>query len=583
MKVLRGIGASTGVAIGKAFFVERGPLRVPRKKIPSAKVEEEVARLSAAMQGAAKQLEEVRDKLSKSGTLGEHSYLLDVQNMILEDKAFSEQCPEMIREERINAEWALEKSLKALKAAFEKVRDSYLRERSNDVEHVGMRIMRRLMGFPKEEPCLPPEGAIVVAHDLSPVDTLRFDRSRILGFALDMGGKTSHTAILARSLNLPAVVGLETITKETRPGDELIVDGVEGTVVIRPSESKKEAYRRKGEVYRRVQDSLLEERDLPCATQDGVEIQIAANIELLEELDLLESYGAKGIGLLRTEFLYIGRRRMPTEDEQVDFYLRAAEKSPGPTTIRTIDLGGDKFLSPVKLPGLRDSGFGLRGIRLCLKEREIFKTQLRAILRAAGKNNGIRVMFPLVSGMEELRDAIDLLEEAKGELVAEGFHPAEKIEVGCMIEVPSAALISDFIASEVDFLSVGTNDLIQYAVGIDRADEHVSYLYRPLHPAILRMLKYVVDSAKSKGKPVSICGEMAGDPMYTLILLGLGFRELSMNPLSIPRVRRVIRKADVEEADHLLDRAMMCHTAGEAEKIVSEHMTKRFPKVFMQP
>lgn len=483
----------------------------------------------------------------------------------------------IIEQERINAEWALKKVLKKLMDHFNSVDDDYLRERSYDFEHIISRIIFNLTGRHEDYSLAGiKEPAIVVAHNLSPADTAQMSKEMILGFITDLGGKTSHTAIMARALEIPAIVGLENATIRIATGDTVIIDGTTGTVIINPPESVIAVYRKKQERYADYDRTLHHYRDLPCETKDGRSISLRGNMELIDDVTSLKEHGAEGIGLYRTEFLYMNRRDLPTEEEHYNAYSEVARKVfPHPVIIRTLDIGGDK-----DLPGLNPSeepnpALGLRAIRLCLSHRDVFKAQLKGALRSSAEGN-VKIMFPMISGVGELRMAKAILDEAKAELLREGKPFNADIEIGIMIEVPAAAMIADLLVKEVDFISIGTNDLLQYSLAIDRSNEHVAYLYEPYHPAILRIIKGVARAAMDAGVDVGVCGEMAGEPEYALILLGLGIQTLSMNAISLLKVKRLMRSINYSWAIKICDEIAGFATSLEVER----HVSARLPEFY---
>ncbi len=579
-RVFTGIGVSPGVVVGKALLLEAPGLTFTPRRISHLLVEAEIARLRKALEQSKRELMEVRERLLSKG-LTQQASLIDVHLQLLEDRMLVKGAEELIREELINAEWALEMTLKRILEAFEGLNEEYIRERREDVRHVIERVMRHLTGHPS--PNLDEvAGVVVVAHDLSPGDTAQLNIAKVMGFATDIGSATSHTAIVAKSLGLPAVVGLREITAHVKGGETVIIDGHEGVVILEPTESTLKEYDLKRQRYRYLVRELLRFAPLPSETLDGYHLALRANIEFVEEVRVLEQYGAEGIGLYRTEYLYLNRRDLPTEEEHLRYYRQVVtEVSPHPATIRTLDLGGDKFASRIYLPREMNPALGLRAIRLCLKDRELFKTQLRGILRASAYGK-VRILLPMISGLEELRQAKGVIEEAKEELDRDGIPFDPQVEVGVMIEIPSAAVIADLLAREVNFFSIGTNDLIQYTLAIDRINEHVAYLYQPLHPAILRLIEGIVERAHGAGIGVGICGEMAADPLYSLLFLGMGLDELSMNPMAIPRVKRVIRKATQDLGRELLRRVLKCETAEEAEAFLRQEMACLFPDDFIR-
>lgn len=580
-KFIQGIGASPGVVIGKAYLVERFKVRLPQKKIDSEQVEEETKRFLHAIRKSQDQLLEIKEKILDP-KVRQHAFILDVHLMILKDEMLLQDTLETIREKRVNAEWALDLTMEKLDSAFKTIEDEYLRERRSDLHYVAARIFRNLMGKKHDDITKIKGKVIVVAHDLSPADTLQMNLEHISGFVTDIGGKVSHTAILSRSLGIPAVVGLEVATSLISGGDVLIIDGESGEVVINPTEEVSQSFLERKRRTQWIEREVLKYANLPAETCDGFRIRLQGNIEMLEEIPSAKRHGADGIGLYRTEILYLNRKDLPTEEEHFQTYRRLAEEiSPSSATIRTLDIGGDKFLSNYSKNNELNPALGLRAIRFSMKEVDIFKTQLRGILRASvfGK---LKILFPMISGVEEIRQAKAVLEEVKKELILSNIPFDPKIKVGAMIEIPSASVVADLLAREVDFFSIGTNDLIQYALAVDRVNEHVSYLYEPLHPAILRIIRGVVQSARQANIPVAICGEMAADPAYALILLGLGLDEFSMNPVSIPKVKKVFRKVRFEEIRSFVEQLFQFSTVSEIESFVRSWMSKQFPEDFVE-
>ena len=580
--VLKGIGVSPGVVIGKVYRFDPLDVQLSFYKLEDLTlIPKEIARFKNALKESERELLKIQENLKKT-KVTEPLYIIDVHILILQDKKFIRRTIKYIRRLGINAEWAVRMTLDHYKQIFEGVQDVYISGRISDVQYVGQRILRNLSGEKKEIVWAIGDGVIVVTHDLSPADTAQMKIDKVVGFATDSGGRTSHTAIIARSMELPAVAGLDNITHIARTGDEIIVDGTSGLVVVNPYPDMLKRYEEKRLLYSASKEEYLKYAKLPAVTKDDYKVQIGGNIEFVEEMPSAITHGVEYIGLYRTEFIYINREELPTEDDHFNNYSQiVTTKGLLWSTIRTFDLGGDKFPKYQKQVKEMNPQMGLRAIRFCLKEVEIFKTQLRAIWRV-GALGKVKILFPMISGVEEIREAKKLLEEAKNELLAQGVRIASEMEIGAMIEVPTAAIIADMLAREVDFFSIGTNDLIQYSLASDRANERLTYLYEPLHPAVLRLIKKVVDAAHDAKIRVAMCGEMAGDPLCSLILLGLELDELSMNHLAIPRVKKIIRESTLQESKLLLKKAMSFNTAAEVRACVQEYMLERFPGEFQK-
>jgi phosphotransferase system enzyme I (PtsI) len=580
-KFIQGIGASPGIIIGRAYLLERFKVRLPQKQIDPVQVEEEVKRFLHAIQKSQDQLTEIKEKILDL-EVRKHSFILDVHSMILNDEMLLQDTLETIRKKKVNAEWALDLTLEKLDTAFKAIEDEYLRERRSDLHYVAARIFRNLLGKKHDDITKIKGKAVVVAHDISPADTLQMNLEHVAGFITDIGGKVSHTAILSRSLGIPAVVGLEVATSLINGGDLLIIDGETGEVVINPTEEVSQSFLKRKRRTKWIEQEILKYASLPTETRDGVRARLQANIEMVEEISSAKKHGAEGIGLYRTEILYLNRKDLPTEEEHFQTYRRLAEDIyPAAATIRTLDIGGDKFLSGYSKNNELNPALGLRAIRFSLKEIDIFKTQLRGILRAS-THGKLRILFPMISGIEEIRQAKAIFEEVKKGLVKARIPFDQEIKIGAMIEIPSASVTADLLAREVDFFSIGTNDLIQYALAVDRINEHVSYLYEPLHPAILRIIRGVVQAAHQAKIPVAICGEMATEPAYALVLLGLGLYEFSMNPVSIPKVKKVFRMSRFEETQSLVEQLFQFPTASEIESFVRNWMAKQFSEDFIE-
>ena len=578
--IIKGIGGSPGIVMGRAQPISRDKLDIfAYRLIAPTEVSSEEERFKNAVETSKKQCLKIKENIL-SQDAKEVAYIIDAQLMILEDKMLFDATINRIKEEKINAEWALEITMQNLRRAFRDIDDAYLSERKTDIDYIGERLLRNLLG--RKQVVIPElkEKVIIVAHDLSPANTAQMTKDNIIGFTTDIGGKTSHTAIMARALEIPAVVGTERITQEVEIGDFLIIDGTTGIVILNPSKAIMNAYLEKKKIYEGLEKELFKYKDLYAETIDGYRVKVMANIELLEEIPSVLEHGSEGIGLYRTEFLYMNRKELPSEEEHFQTYKSVVEQLyPHFTTIRTLDIGGDKFISHLELAEEMNPALGLRAIRFCLKEVDIFKTQLRAILRASNFGK-VRVLFPMISGVGEILQAKEILEEVKLELKKRGLPFDSNIEIGIMIEIPSAVTLADILAKEVDFFSIGTNDLIQYSLAIDRVNEHVDYLYEPLHPAVLRVIKHVVDCGHNAGIQVGMCGEMAGELMYLPILLGLGLDELSMNALSVLGVKKIIRSITYEESKELLNTIMEFTTAKEIMSYVKKEMIQRFPMDF---
>jgi len=550
-RVLHGLAVSPGIAIGPACITENGEVPVPERRIEPEDITAERQRFEQAVQFSLRQLKKLKGKAAAlpESAAEEMGYLLDAHVAMLSNSRLVRGVERRIREERVNAERAVQMEIAAIGESFAAMEDVYLAQRIEDVRVVGARLLRNLTQTPYTAFQRLPEGTVILAEDLSPADTALMDPRRVAGFAAVLGGSESHTAIMARALGLPAVLAVAGLFGEVQPGDAVVIDGSSGTVVLNPTAATIERYEGRREEYRKEQRQLARLKRVPAVTRDGEEITLEANLELPRELEQALAAGAQGLGLVRTEFLFMNRDDLPDEEEQYQAYKMLVRGMEGkPVTIRTLDVGGDKIAAPFAESLEGDGGnpaLGLRAIRLSLKERKLLDAQLAAILRASAEGP-VRILLPMVSSLTEVRGVREALQQVTRRLKRRGLEIADPPPpLGVMIEIPGAALAADALASESDFFAIGTNDLIQYTLAIDRGDERVAYLYNPLHPAVLRLIQFAIEAALRARIPVSVCGEMAGDPRYTALLLGLGIRELSMAPGNIARVKRRIRHLDL--------------------------------------
>ncbi|MEQ2130434.1 phosphoenolpyruvate--protein phosphotransferase [Caldanaerobacter subterraneus KAk] len=567
--MLKGVAASPGIAIGKAFLYTKEKVTINVEKIEESKVEEEIAKFRKALEVTQEEIKKIKEKaLEEFGK--EKAEIFEAHLMLTSDPELIEGVENMIKTELVTADNAVNKVIEQNASVMESLNDEYLRERAVDLRDVGNRIIENLLGVKSVNLSDLEEEVVVIARDLTPSDTATMKKEMVLGFATDVGGRTSHTAIMARSLEIPAVVGLGNVTSQVKAGDLVIVDGLEGIVIVNPDEKTVEDYKSKKESYEKKVERLKQLKDLPAETPDGKKVMLAANIGTPKDIASALANGAEGVGLFRTEFLYMDRTNLPSEEEQFEAYKEVVEKMGGrPVTIRTLDIGGDKELPYLGMPKEMNPFLGYRAIRLCLDRPDIFKTQLRAILRASAYGN-VQIMYPMISSVEEVRKANSILEEVKAELDREGVKYDKEIKVGIMVEIPSAALTADILAKEVDFFSIGTNDLTQYTLAVDRMNEHVKEYYQPFHPAILRLVKMVIDAAHKEGKFAAMCGEMAGDPLAAVILLGLGLDEFSMSATSIPEIKNIIRNVEYEKAKEIAEKALNMSEAKEIQKMMEE-------------
>jgi phosphotransferase system enzyme I (PtsI) len=567
---LHGSGVSRGVAIGKVHALVRWQPDIPEYRIDAGRVDDEIGRLRAAVDIAQQQLRAVRAQIPDS-TPADISAFIDAHLLMLEDAALTQKAERLIRERRLNAEWALKLQRDALIAVFEEMNDPYLRTRKDDVEHVVSRIQRALRKqspMPHETPDGQLSGFIVLADDLTPADTVLMQNQGIAAFATERGGPTSHTAILARSLGIPAVVGLHEARRYIQDDDLVILDGLRGVIIVDPDPRSLKVYQDRQEQDRQYYSGLARLREAPTRTSDGVNVELLANIELPRDFKTVRDVGAAGVGLYRTEFLFMNRESPPDEAEHLRAYLEVLEKLDGlPLTIRTLDLGADKQVNGRHGAAQPNPALGLRAIRLCLKEPLLFLPQLRAILRASAHGN-VRLMLPMVSNTQEIEQVLQIIAEIKNELDDMGLPYNKKLPIGCMIEVPAAAICADIFARRLDFLSIGTNDLIQYTMAIDRVNDEVNYLYDPLHPAVIRLIDSVLRAAHEADIPVAMCGEMAGDKRYTRLLLGLGLREFSVHPANLLEVKETVTTSHIDHLQGLAQQALFATTSAEIDNII---------------
>jgi phosphotransferase system enzyme I (PtsI) len=577
--ILKGIPAAPGIVVGRAHIYGREDLAVDKTPITEDQVPLEISRFEDALIQTRQEIIVLQKKIAQEmGT--EHGEVFDAHLLVLEDRMLIEEVISRVKKEKLSVDFIFGEVLKRYANVFSRIEDEYLKERISDINDVGRRILRNLLGKKRSGLIELEEEVIIVAHDLSPSDTAMMHKNKVLGFVTDIGGKTSHTAIMAKSLEIPAVVGSEVGTEKIQSGDTVIIDGSAGVVIVHPDVDTLKKYQIEEEKIRDLSATLVSIRELPAETQDGKTVMLSANIEFPEEIPSVLQHGADGIGLYRTEYFYMNRRDLPTEDEQYEAYRHLAESfGKKHVVVRTLDLGGDKFISQFNLPKEMSPFMGWRAIRFCLARPDVFKTQLRAILRASAHGN-LQIMFPMISGVEELRRAKVMLEESKEELKQKQLAYNADIHVGAMIEVPSAALTSDILAREVKFFSIGTNDLIQYSLAVDRTNEKIAYLYEPTHPAVLRLIKSVIDAGQRAKIWVGMCGEMSGEPSLALLLLGLGLDEFSMPSASILEIKNVIRSVTFEQARRIAEEALRLDTGAEVESYLAQKLKEILPGIY---
>ena len=565
---MNGIAASDGVAIARAYLLVEPDLSFERDKV--ADVDAEINKFRNAIDTSKVELTKIRNN-AEDNIGPDKAAIFDAHLLILDDPEIIKPVEEKISNEQVNAPTALTDVTSQFVTIFESMDNEYMKERAADVRDVSKRVLAHILGVTLPNPSMIDENVVIIGNDLTPSDTAQLNKEFVQGFVTNIGGRTSHSAIMSRSLEIASVVGTKSITEEVQQGDMIIVDGMTGEVIINPTEDEVIAYQNKRERFFKDKEELKKLRDEETTTVDGVNVELAANIGTPEDLNGVIDNGAEGIGLYRTEFLYMGRDEMPSEDEQFEAYKSVLQEMDGKrVVVRTLDIGGDKELPHLNLPEEMNPFLGYRAIRLCLNEPEIFRPQLRALLRASTYGK-LSIMFPMVATVQEFRDAKALLNEEKEKLIKEGVEVAEDIELGIMVEIPATAALADVFAKEVDFFSIGTNDLIQYTMAADRMSERVSYLYQPYNPSILRLVKQVIDASHQEGKWTGMCGEMAGDATAIPVLLGLGLDEFSMSAISVLKARRQIKGLSQNEMRELANRALDCVSADEVEDLVQSY------------
>ena len=578
MITLKGIPASPGVAIGKALLFDSEDLLVPHRTITEEQIPLEVLRLEEALIQTRHQILSIQQRLAEE--MGqEHAEIFNAHLLVLEDQSLREEILNGLKGQRVNVETIFNEVVRRHLRAFARTNDEYLRDRTADIEDVRKRILRNLLGRHPDALTQLKESVVVIAHSLSPSETALMHKQHVLAFVTDVGGRTGHTAIMAKSLAIPAVVGVEVATKRIKKDDLVIIDGTHGEVIVAPDPETIQRYQVDQRRLQEITRQLQQLKDLPSETLDGHRVVLSANIELPDEIPSVVAHGAQGIGLYRTEFFYLNRADFPSEEEQFQAYKSALEQlTPNPVIIRTVDLGGDKFLSPLDLPAEMNPFMGWRAIRFSLARPDLFRIQLRAVLRASPYGN-LKLMYPMISGIEELRRANEILREVREELEREQAPISPMLEVGAMIEVPSAAMTCDILAREAKFFSIGTNDLIQYALAVDRVNEKIAYLYEPTHPGVLRLVMHIIEAGHAAGIWVGMCGEMAGEPALALWLLGMGLDEFSASPVQVPLIKKLIRSVEYGAAQRIAREAMGLETAKEVEEFLTSHLRRLVPEL----
>jgi phosphotransferase system enzyme I (PtsI) len=579
-KAFHGIAVSAGICRGKILVLHRARHIIARRGLADSELNDEVSRFEKALIQTRQQILEIQGKVLETLSSKEAD-IFEAHLLMLEDRVLVDEVIKLVRDQKVNADFAFHTVAERYVTALVSANDEYLRERANDMRDLTARVLDNLLEVEDEfdlhhlaEPC------ILVSHDLSPSTTAQLDKKFVLGFATDIGGQTSHTAIMARSLGIPAVVGLQTVSQELDSGDYALLDGYNGTVVVNPTDQTLFEYGQLAKIKASLAEKLREIQQQQAVTLDGKFIHLSANIEDQNDIESVLAHGAEGVGLFRTEYIFISRESLPTEEEQYQSYRKvAAALKPNPVIIRTLDLGGDKFASHLQLAKEVNPFLGWRAIRFCLAQPELFRAQLRAILRASAEGN-VKMMYPMISGLEELNQANALVEKCRAELRAEGLPFDEKMEIGAMIEIPSAALIADLLAPRVKFFSIGSNDLIQYTLAADRTNEKVSHLYEPTHPAIIRLIKTTVDAAHRHNIWAGVCGEVAGDPVLAPLLIGLGVDELSAAPTLVAQVKYIVRRLKLNETQALAEFALQCESPSEIYAHCQELARQTAPSLF---
>lgn len=574
----KGIPVSPGVAVGKAFLLSGEAVKIEKRFVEPEDIDQEISIFNEALEKTRHELKSVQaNAASRIGR--ENAQIFETHNLLLADPILIDETISAIREEKKAAAYAFYTVVQKYQEQLSASKDEYMRDRTADLRDIKRRVVRNIQGNRADFLQKLEGAAIIIARDLAPSDTIALDRHKILGFVTDLGGKTSHSAIMARSFRVPAAVGMRHLTKYVKNNDRVILDGNEGVVYINPDKKTLDHYRKLQKKILDINKQLGSLRRLPARTLDGKEIELAANLEFADELDTVIEYGGRGIGLYRTDYLYLARLELPTEEEQFAEYKKVAERMrPYPVIIRTLDVGGDKNPQNINIPPENNPYLGYRAIRICLERPDIFLTQLKAILRASVYGN-IKILLPMISGISELLEATAILAKAKTELRKKRVPFDEKIEVGVMVEVPSSAIIADLLADEVDFLSIGTNDLVQYTLAVDRGNERIAYMYKELHPAILRLIRDIVQAAHRHGAWVGMCGEMGGNPLATLILLGIGIDELSVSPIVLPEIKKIIRAIEFAESERIAEKVLEMHTSEDIEKFMLRYMRRKFKEL----